>query len=298
MIPPRRILVGVDFSECSRAALNLAARFTLHTGSGLYVLHVLDPTLIKAAGATDLRAEAAEELRRFVGATPPAAACHPETFVICGSPGTVLCDIAAREQADILVVGAHGLCGTPRWLFGANTERALRRARMSVLVVPSGWRPPQSRTSDLSGMGPVIAAVDFTPPAFTAAFAAARIARLLQARFTVLHVIPELHVIDRWISHANGAAMSAAHAARLRLDTELSHVRAIAPMHLHVVTGDIVGSILRASEPQNSDAPLLVLGRRPQEEVDSPPGSVVSRALASLRVPMLVVHPSEGGPGA
>jgi nucleotide-binding universal stress UspA family protein len=296
MIPPKRVLVGVDFSENSRAALAFAARLARHGGGELDVLHVQEPLLTAAARSAhvDLRAESAEELRRFIQATPPAAVARGERFVICGTPGNVLCDIAAREQADVLVIGAHGMSGTARWLFGSNTERALRHAQTSVLVIPSGWCPPHPEAGDLSGVGPVITAVDFSEPALAAAVAGARLARFLGTSLIALHVVPELRVLGRWSAHANGAVAEAARAARLELDAALSRAREIAPLQLQVVIGDIVGSILRAAEPTISYAPILVLGRRPQGAAEGAPGTVVSRALASLRVPMLVVHPSEG----
>jgi len=295
MIPPKRVLVGVDFSECSRTALAFAARLTLQVGGDLDVLHVQEPMLTAAArtARVNLTAESAEELQRVIQSTPPTAEARPETFVICGTPGTVLCDIAAREQADLLVVGAHGMTGAARCLFGANTERALRHARMSVLVVPSGWRPPSPETNDLTALGPVIVAADFTEQALLAVRAAARLARLLTTSLTVLHVVPELRVPDRWMVYANDAVTEAARRASLDLNALLSPIKDVAPMNLRVVTGDVVGSILRAAEPQNSYQPLLVLGRRPLEAVENAPGTVVSRALASLHVPLLVVHESE-----
>jgi len=227
MIPPKRVLVGVDFSECSRTALAFAARLTLQVGGDLDVLHVQEPMLTAAArtARVNLTAESAEELQRVIQFTPPAAEARPETFVICGTPGTVLCDIAAREQADLLVVGAHGMTGAARWLFGANTERALRHARMSVLVVPSGWRPPSPETNDLTGLGPVIVAADFTEPALLAVRAAARLARLLTTSLTVLHVVPELRVPDRWMVYANDAVTEAARRASLDLNALLSPVK-------------------------------------------------------------------------
>ena len=300
MIPPKRVLVGVDFSECSRTALAFAARLTLQVGGDLDVLHVQEPMLTAAArtARVNLTAESAEELQRVIQFTPPAAEARPETFVICGTPGTVLCDIAAREQADLLVVGAHGMTGAARWLFGANTERALRHARMSVLVVPSGWRPPRPETNDLTALGPVIVAADFTEQALLAVRAAARLARLLTTSLTVLHVVPELRVPDRWMVYANDAVTEAARRASLDLNALLSPIKDVVPMNLRVVTGDVVGSILRAAEPQNSYQPLLVLGRRPLEAGENAPGTVVSRALASLRVPLLVVHVNEGNSDA
>jgi nucleotide-binding universal stress UspA family protein len=296
MMRPRRVLVGVDFSECSRTALAFAARLAFHAGGSLDVLHVQDPTLTAAARAAhvNLEAESADELRQFIRSTPPADTLRPEAFVICGTPGKVVCDIAAREQVDVVVIGSHGMTGPDRWLFGSNTERVIRHARMSVFVVPGGWRPPRAGTQDLSGLGPVIAAVTISEPALAAAHAAARLARLLGTRLTVLHVVPELRVPDRWTSHATSATATAARSASTELDALLSPLNEIAPMDLQVVTGDVVGSILRAAEPQNAYQPLLVLGRRPPDPNGSPLGTVVSRALASLHVPMLVVRDAEG----
>lgn len=292
MIPPKRILVGVDFSDSSRTALAFAARLTLHTRGVLKVLHVQDPTLTAAARTAhvNLADESAEELRRFIQSTPPAQQTNPETFVICGTAGTVLCDIAARERADVLVVGAHGMSGAARWLFGSNTERALRHARMSVLVVPSGWQPPDPDTDTLSGLGPVVAAVDFSDPAFAALRAAAQVARTLATRLVVLHVVPEVRVLERWSAHATGAVAEAARTATRELEALLRPIKDIAPVTLNVVTGDVVGSILHAVEPRDGHQPLLVLGRRPNDGGEGAPGTVVSRALASLPVPMLVVH--------
>src|SRR4051812_5428377 len=57
MIPPKRILVGVDFSECSRAALAFGARLAVHAGAALDVLHVQDATLTVAARAVHVNLE-------------------------------------------------------------------------------------------------------------------------------------------------------------------------------------------------------------------------------------------------
>jgi nucleotide-binding universal stress UspA family protein len=260
------------------------------------VLHVQDPILTEAARAAhvNLGAESMEELRRFVAGTPPADRCQPETFVVCGSPGTVLCSIAEREQADVLVVGAHGMSNAARWLFGSNTERVLRHAPMSVVVVPGTWKPARLQTHDLSGIGPVIVAIDFTEPALEAARAAVRVAKLLQTTLTVVHVVPEPRVIERWTPHANRAISDAIHRAETELTTWLANVPIDVPLRMQVTSGDIAESILRLTRSNPGHSPLLVLGRRQQDAGESAPGTVVSRALAGLRVPLLVVSPREG----
>jgi len=296
MIPPRHALVGVDFSESSRVALVFGARLMVHFGGELDVLHVQDPILTEAARTADvnLGAESIEELRQFVAGTPPADSCRAGTLVVCGSAGTVLCNIAEREQADLLVVGAHGMSNAARWLFGSHTERVLRHAPMSVIVVPGTWKPPRPQTRDLSGTGPVIVAIDFTEPALAAAAAGVRLARLLHTTLTVVYVVPEPRVIERWTAHANRAMSEAVHSAETELTSWLANVRIDVPVHVHVTSGDIAESILRLTRANPGQSPLLVLGRRPHEAGESAPGTIVSRALAGLHVPLLVVSPAEG----
>lgn len=52
-----------------------------------------------------------------------------------GRPADVIVRIAARVQADLIVVGRRGLGQAPR-LLGSTSEAALAHARIPVVVVP------------------------------------------------------------------------------------------------------------------------------------------------------------------
>src|SRR5688572_7851814 len=178
MIPPRTMLAAVDFSEGSRAALAFAARLAVQCGSRLHVLHAEDPLLCAAAQhqGRNLSEETLEELRRFAAETRPTVTCNPGLHAVAGHAGDVIIDIAARENADIIVIGSRGMSGTERLLFGSTTEYVLRRADVSVLVVPADWTAPRADVPDLTGVGPLIAGVDFTTSSALAAAAAAWLA--------------------------------------------------------------------------------------------------------------------------
>ncbi len=47
----KTILVGVDFSECSRSALEQAVRLACWNNAGLRIIHVLSPPSLNSAGA-------------------------------------------------------------------------------------------------------------------------------------------------------------------------------------------------------------------------------------------------------
>src|SRR5258706_159159 len=75
MIPPRRVLAAVDFSETSRTALAFAARLAHHCGAELHVVYAQDPLLDAAARVhgVDLETEAHEELHSFMADEWPAS---------------------------------------------------------------------------------------------------------------------------------------------------------------------------------------------------------------------------------
>src|SRR5687767_2320230 len=113
MIPPKVVLAAVDFSESSRAALSFAARVARHANGRLHVVHAQDPLLAHAARAAgvDIDAETRAELSAFMQSTPPADGWSPFLEVADGSPVSVLCDTADHVNADVIVVGAHGMSG-------------------------------------------------------------------------------------------------------------------------------------------------------------------------------------------
>jgi nucleotide-binding universal stress UspA family protein len=50
-------------------------------------------------------------------------------------PETIL-KTAGEKEADLIVMGTHGLTGWRRLIFGSVTERVLRSAPCPVLAVP------------------------------------------------------------------------------------------------------------------------------------------------------------------
>lgn len=109
---PARIVVGLDGSEPSRAALAVAARIGERSGGRV--------TVVAAEG--DDHADAAE-IGRMAG---------PHELVrTTGSAVDALVD--AAQTADLLVVGSRGLRGAKA--LGSVSERVAHRASSSVLVV-------------------------------------------------------------------------------------------------------------------------------------------------------------------
>lgn len=144
--PYRRVLVGIDYSEASHQALEMALRLKEPGPEALHVLHCHDTgyaLVMHVAGASagqmveyyrDEHAQAEATLRDFLRPYLDGGAnLHP--LVRPGDPRVEL-EAAAHEQgAELLVVGKRDKHGLGHTLLGV-AEASMRRAGCDVLIVP------------------------------------------------------------------------------------------------------------------------------------------------------------------
>lgn len=288
MIPRGRIVAAIDFSEPSRIALMFADRLAQHAGAELHVVHAVDPLLAVAAQerGVEITADVQDEMQSFANTarrTPlPLAAYH----VFAGTAIEAINELALRVSADVVVVGARGLSGTERWMFGSTTEGLLRRADLSVLVVPETWTPPDPDSSDLSGMGPVVVGLDLSTGCPCSLAAAVPLAEMLHTGIVMLHVVAELPVSARWRSDAETVLRRRVTDAAARLATIAKQLPAKHEVRLELQTGSIARRLTEVATalPQS----LLVLGRTARNAGTGPPGAIAYRVLMGARVPVLM----------
>ncbi|MFE4664320.1 universal stress protein [Streptomyces sp. NPDC056716] len=141
--PVRRVVVGVDGSPTSHAALRWAARYASTTGGVVEAVHAWDTP--SAAGWTgpaidpEFDLEQAHErftreLHSVFGEDHPAGL---RELLVEGDPSEVL--IRASAGAELLVVGRRGLGGFARAMLGSVSQRCAQHAACPVVVV----RPEQ-----------------------------------------------------------------------------------------------------------------------------------------------------------
>lgn len=58
-----------------------------------------------------------------------------ERVVEEGYPAEVICEVAAREKADLIVMGHRGMSPVTRFLIGSVSDKVVRNAPCSVMVV-------------------------------------------------------------------------------------------------------------------------------------------------------------------
>ena len=289
VLPPRIILAAVDFSESSRAALTLAAHLARATGAVLRVVHAEDPLLAAAAADAhvDLATESKAELARLVEGIPPAAECAPAAFVVAGAPADVILHVARREHADLIVVGAHGMSGAGRLLFGSVTESLLLQADRSVLVVPDWWMSTGGEAGGAE-FGPLVVGVDFSEPSVLATRAAGALAERLHTSVEAIHVVAELPVPQRWAPHAERVVAERVTIARRDLAAAVGGVSLKVPFVTRVERGLVVEALTAAAMPLEGRTPILILGRRCARSKAGVPGATAYRVASLARVPVLM----------
>lgn len=142
-----KVLVPVDFSDCSRAALDYALFLVEKFGASLYVLHAwhlpghLRPDLTVWAGdvsgslADHAQTEARAEMEKFLNETGLKTRQGVTYEVTSGVPATVITEAAAVRKCDLIVMGTHGRTGLSHLLLGSVAENVVRHAKCPVLTV-------------------------------------------------------------------------------------------------------------------------------------------------------------------
>ncbi|MEQ1680690.1 MAG: universal stress protein [Nitrospira sp.] len=145
------MLVPVDFSDCSRDALEYGALIAQRSKTSLKLFHVLEPvsygldfTLPHIAQRESSKAAITKRLSDFVSALSSLGLASD--FLISGGlPADSILDAARAQSVDVIVMGTHGRRGVSHALFGSVAESVLRRSSCPVLTVRSPKLPPDHR---------------------------------------------------------------------------------------------------------------------------------------------------------
>ncbi len=141
-IPPRRVLVAIDLSGPSEAALAAGLRLLRTLPGGppsvelLFALHPQEMAASIHFTPDRVRAFAGEELQRLARRAVPEWAGVVDLCVRSGEARDVILEEAAARDADLVILGTHGRSGLERWLLGSVAAGVLRRAATNLLIVP------------------------------------------------------------------------------------------------------------------------------------------------------------------
>lgn len=290
-----RILVPIDFSAPSDAALAYARRLAGTRDTALHLLHVAGATFLRAVTADPRDRDTAvlnrldtllsdEDRRRF---RVLAAVEHSD------EPADEIVRYARLEGIDLIVMGTHGHTGVAHILLGSVAEKVVRVAPCPVLTL----RPaPASIGATQLGPTRILAPTDFSPPSDRALEYARRLAAQYGAALHVLHVLDDVVDAASFGSEVFVPDSPEVRAARLKeAQDKLAHRRGSGDHERpHATTEVVVGSsartISRYAADNNFD--LIVMGTHGRTGIAHlVMGSVAEQVVRTAPCPVLSTHP-------
>ena len=198
-----RILCPVDFSVFSARAYDYAQSLARHYQASLFLQHVVEFNLAAYAYYVpasyivelqqELRKDAMLQLQEFAR-RPVDYGAPPERILNEGAPANTILGFAGVQKVNLIVMGSHGLQGADRIALGSVTEKVLRKASCSVLVVRS---PEHDFISPGSEQDPIqlhklLVCMDFSEYSMRALEHAISIAAEYHAELSLLHVLEDM----------------------------------------------------------------------------------------------------------
>jgi nucleotide-binding universal stress UspA family protein len=145
----KKIMVPIDFSDCSQEALQYAGSLAQLFGAEVMLLHVIespvygvDLTLMQPGETSDLRRKLSEMIEHAVDQMKAIGVTAEGRFVT-GFPSVEIIKAVKEHGADLVVIGTHGRTGLAHILLGSTAERVIQRASCPVVTVKSAKAPKE-----------------------------------------------------------------------------------------------------------------------------------------------------------
>lgn len=296
----KTILVAVDFSTGSRAALDQASRIARLQGAALHVLHVVDSTAVATLAASRESGYESQAATATEGARTALDAWLAQSEVPAGAKATIVVGTPLHEilehvrtlHADLLVAGIAGT-GEAAPGAGSVSGKLARKSPSRVLLVRSGHSHAFQK---------VVACIDFSETSREVVAAARRIALKDSASVDFLHVWQE-----PWIVPPRGAFVESVYPSLVFTENERqAHIKNLRQgLHDFVGTsaqGITATEILHeamnygngiAAHAQECKADLIIMGGKGRTNLRYMLiGSTAERLLTSLPCSILIVKPA------
>lgn len=293
-----RILVPVDFSSASSRGLAFAASLAGRFHSKLHLLYVIEPPSMPEWGyvhleirEAKLRQTAEERLSQISlehGINPGLVA---SAKVRSGAVEFEICQAAADETADLIVLASHGLGGLKHTFIGSACEGVVRHARCPVLTVREG----ALGTNEKLDFAPkrILVTTDFSEASKRAFPYAVALAHKFEASLLLLYVVPS-H-LPAEISHLGIVLHEKQMLSEAREQLPRFRSAELDP-HMHVETLVLSGTPAReiCATAETHGADLIVISTHGYTGLKRfAVGSVTEKVVRHAPCPVLIIRERE-----
>jgi nucleotide-binding universal stress UspA family protein len=143
---PTKIMLPIDFSPSSQAALEMAADLARHFHAELYLVNVIPmfptttiPDLIpESAFIGETRAFAETQLAKCIKALEAKGVKATSSVEVGNDIVGNLMEVVDREDIDMVVISTHGISGWHPLVFGSIAEKVVKLVQCPLLLLRSG----------------------------------------------------------------------------------------------------------------------------------------------------------------
>ena len=186
----KRILVPLDFSACSKNALEAAIIFARKMEADLYLIHAVMAFVNEAEAAPrsifDVANEAEEadvkeNFEALKREFPELRDIHHTILYKSGFPAEVITEAMESHKIDFTIMGTKGARGADEILLGTITYRVIRDSKKPVIAIPENVQPHYFKNIAMASAYKTIKNISSLDPVNY-------LARLFRARIHILHV--------------------------------------------------------------------------------------------------------------
>lgn len=288
------LLVAMDFSSCSAAALKQAVWLARRTGAPLVLAHTI-PDFSKSVhwgpyerevNQRELHDRSETSMRRVM-ANLNAMDLNVTFRTLVGEPFVEITRCVQAEGYEMVLAGTRGAGKWEEFFVGSTAKRLIRNCPASVWIVKAEHLVPPKV---------VLAATDFSDVSMKAVNEALKIAQQAEAEFHLLHIIDSKDVPEDLISRVpEGSTLRQEinEEATKRLDAFVASLNADrTQIQSHLTWGTPWQEIRRIAKHQAAE--LIVIGTVGRSGVKGLLlGNTAERVLDSCDCSILAIKPDD-----
>lgn len=293
----RRILVPLDGSQFSEAALPVALRLAHHAGSSLTLIVVLEDEWVRAGSwpAAALKTQLEEYLETVADKASSLTEAPLAVTVVDGPVASTLQRFIESEDIELVVMSTHGRGTVHRAWLGSVADYLIRHLQIPVVLVRP-VEPTPEWEKEAPEFRVVLVPLDGSPEAEKVLDWVGRIAHPAGAAYRLLSVVPQpTPFATPYLPHAARALREALERGReeaeryletvkTRLEASGVSVSASVEVGVHPATG-----ILHAAKAADVDLVAITThGRSGVSRLML--GSVADKIVRGADLPVLVVR--------
>lgn len=269
-----KIIVPTDFSAPAEQALNYAIELAKKTKASITLLHINQVAMVDASMPAETYQFLVKEIEEMTKEgmdklakkllIPSGIAYTTETRY--GFVSEEICEIAKKDEADLIIMGTTGASGAAEILIGSNAASVVASSTVPVLVIP--------KDLTYKDYSRIVYATDYNEPEFPALMRLIYFAELFDCPLDVIHVKSDA---DKYFNIENNFFK------KNKANITYPNIN-----YIQLEKGDIIQSINHYVEENHGD--LLVMAKHNRSFFDRLFHRSLSKKMAyHTKIPLLVL---------